>query len=735
MLNEIKQDLHPRKLISIFAAGAIIAVLYLPSIISISILVYSGSLAQYASIGIGISIMGTIIVQFFTAFGSTHNGIMGGPQDSPASIIAVAAASISAGMIAASQEARFATILMTIMLTTFLTGMFFILVGYFNLSRFIRFLPYPVIGGFISGTGLLIIRGGFSIMTDISLNAENLALFFQPAVLIRWIPGLILALILFITGRKFTHFLVMPSLLLISVILFYVITLPLGMTADKMHTLGWLLGPFPSGALWKPLDFSIFAQVHWDMVASNISSLFAIGVISIMGLLLNVSALELIAQEDIDARRELEVMGAANLVVSLFGGGVSYHYLGLSGLATNMKASRLVSVAAAIILGIVMLFGAEVLSLLPKFAIGGLLISVGISFLTEWVYNAWFRMPKMEYLLVLAILAVVGFVGFLEGVSVGVIGAVILFAVNYGRIDVVNDALTSVTYRSNTERPPEHYQRLERYGNQVNILRLHGFVFFGTAHTLLNRIRSRINNTETLGELKYLVLDFHRVTSLDSSAALSFTRIYQLTKTNQIHLIFTDVAEDIRRSLELSNLKEEAGNLFRYFPTLDHGAEWCETHILTVNETATLIRAATLRGQLNSIFGRDNAEKFMNYLVRENLEANTVLFRQGDPSSSMFFIESGQVTASFSTSDERDIRLRTMGAGTAIGEIAVYLRQPRTATITSTKATVVYQLTAEALKEMEKNDSEVAARAHAWLATILSQRVADYNRTLEVLLN
>lgn len=735
MLNEIKQDLHPRKLLSIFAAGAIIAVLYLPSIISISILIYSGRLAQYASLGIGISIMGTIIVQLFMAFGSSHNGMMGGPQDSPASILAVMAASTSAGMIAASQEARFATILMTIMLTTFFTGLFFILVGYFNLSRFIRFLPYPVIGGFISGTGLLIIRGGFSIMTDISLNAENFALFFQPAVLIRWIPGLILALILFITSRRFTHFLIMPALLLTSIALFYIVTLILRITFDDIRALGWLLGPFPGGALWKPLDFSMFTQVNWEMLTSHTSSLFAIGIISIMGLLLNVSALELIAEQDINARRELQVMGAANLVVSLFGGGVSYHYLGLSGLATNMKASRLVNVAAAIILGIVMLFGAQALSLLPKFAIGGLLISVGITFLVEWVYNAWFRMPKMEYLLVLAILAVVGFVGFLEGVSVGVIGAVILFAVNYGRIDVVNDALTSVTYRSNTERPPEHYQRLERYGNQVNILRLHGFVFFGTAHTLLNRIRSRIHDTERLGELKYLVLDFHRVTSLDSSAALSFTRIYQLTKANQIYLIFTDVAKDIRRTLELSNLKEGTDKMFRYFPTLDHGAEWCETHILTVNETATLIRAATLRGQLNSIFGRDLAEKFMGYLVREKIEANTVLFRQGDPSGSMFFIESGQVTASFSTADERDIRLRTMGAGTVIGEIAVYLKQPRTATITSTKPSVIYQLTTEALKEMEKNDSELAARAHAWLATILSQRVADYNRTLEVLLN
>ena len=55
MFNEIKQDLQPRKQLSIFAAGAVIAVLYLPALISISVLIYSGDLARYASLGIGIS--------------------------------------------------------------------------------------------------------------------------------------------------------------------------------------------------------------------------------------------------------------------------------------------------------------------------------------------------------------------------------------------------------------------------------------------------------------------------------------------------------------------------------------------------------------------------------------------------------------------------------------------------------------------------------------------------------
>jgi SulP family sulfate permease len=303
-------------------------------------------------------------------------------------------------------------------------------------------------------------------------------------------------------------------LLLISIILFYVVMLISGNTFAGIRASGWLLGPFPSGALWKPFNLSLFTQVDWHLVASQVSNLFVIGIISIVAMLLNVSALELIAQKDIDTSRELEVMGLANIVTSLLGGSVSYHYLSLSGLTMRMKTnSRLVGASAAVSLGVVLFFGASALSLMPKFAIGGLLVFLGASFLLEWVYDAYFRMPKLEYLLVLAILAVVGGVGFLEGVGVGLIGAVILFAVNYGRIDVVNDALTSSSYRSTMERPPEQYRQLERLGGQINILRLHGFVFFGTASGLLDRIRARINDS-TQERLKYLILDFHRVTSL-----------------------------------------------------------------------------------------------------------------------------------------------------------------------------------------------------------------------------
>ncbi|MBC7877358.1 MAG: SLC26A/SulP transporter family protein [Anaerolineales bacterium] len=731
MLNEIKQDLQPRRLLTILTISLVIGAIYLLQVISLSVLVYSGGLAEYAQLGIGIGIFGGIITQLIVLLTSSTGGVTAGPQDSPAAILSIVAASISAGMIAASQEARFATVLMTVMLTTFFTGVLFLLVGWFNLSRFIRFIPYPVIGGFIAGTGLLIVIGGFSIMSD----TTDLALLFQSSSLIRWVPGVLLAVTLLIASRRLQHFLVTPLLLALSIILFYVVAFASGSSINELQASGWLLGPFESGSLWKPFDLSLLTQVDWGVIASQATNLFAAGMISIVALLLSVSALELIAHKDIDPRRELTIMGTANLLSSFVGGGVSYHYLGLSALAFRMKAnSRLVGVIVILALLAVLLFGAATLALLPKFMVGGLLLFLGLSFLVEWVYDAWFRLPTLDYILVLTILVVVGTVGFLQGVGVGILGAILLFAVSYSHIDVVNDVLSSANFRSNMERPIEHYKKLQQVGNQVYILRLQGFVFFGTAQNLLSRIRDRINDSK-LEKLNYIILDFHRVSALDSSAVLSIVRIHQLTESNNIHLLFTETKDEIRKKLELSELSEDKAKLFHYFPTLDHGTEWCETRILNAEASSTLIQSASMQGQLANIFGKELAKRFMKYLVREEMLEWHTVFHQGDPPDSIFFVESGQLSAHFEIAQGKFIRLRSMGAGTVVGEVAVYLRQPRTASITATQPSVVYRLTVDTLKKIEQDDPEVAIRLHNWLATTLSQRLADNNRTLEALLN
>ena len=102
-----------------------------------------------------------------------------------------------------------------------------------------------------------------------------------------------------------------------------------------------------------------------------------------------------------DLNRELISTGIANIAGGLGGSPVGYHMLGVSSLSFRMGISnRLVPVFAASVTGLTLLFGASLLSLIPKLIAGGLIFFVGLSFLTEWLYDAWFQLPRIDYLLV-----------------------------------------------------------------------------------------------------------------------------------------------------------------------------------------------------------------------------------------------------------------------------------------------------------------------------------------------
>jgi sulfate permease, SulP family len=158
--------------------------------------------------------------------------------------------------------------------------------------------------------------------------------------------------------------------------------------------------------------------------------------------------------------------------------------------------------------------------------LGGFLFFLGLSFLVEWLYEASFKLPRTDYVLVLLIFAAIAAVNFLAGVGLGDAAAVVMFVVNYSRINVVKYALSGENYRSTVERPVEARKVLDETGDQMLVLRLQGYLFFGTAQTLLARLRQRLEQP-TVGPLRYLVLDLRFVHGLDSSAVASFERMRQ----------------------------------------------------------------------------------------------------------------------------------------------------------------------------------------------------------------
>lgn len=734
MKNKLFASTDSKQIVTSITAGLVVGLIIMVLSISLATLVFSGEMSSYVPRGIGLFLFGGFTLALILFIFGSFPGTAIGPQDGPAALLAVAAGGITTALAGTlSQDSIFSTVLAGIIISSLVTGITFFLIGQFKLGNLVRYIPYPVVGGFLAGTGWLLTRGAIEVMAGESMSLQALLNLMQSEMLIRWLPGTIFAIIVLVVLRKVNHFLVWPGIILSAVVLFYISLFATGTSIEQARSLGLLLQPFPSGGLWMPFTLSNLNQVDWNALASQVDKLIPVPLVSLIAFLLNATGLELIAKRDIDLNRELRVTGLANIVAGLGGGPSGYHLLGATALGQRMGAkSRIVTVTAALVCGLVLLAGGAFISYLPVALLSSLLLVLGLSFLIDWVYDAWFKLPRTEYIIVLVSLVVIATVGFLEGVGVGIGVATILFVIKYSRINTVRDTLNGKIYHAKVDRPAVQRDTLHKYGESIHIFRLQGYIFFGTSDKLLARVRELLE--DTINKEHFIVLDFHSVHGLDSSAVSSFTRMRQLADLHDTYMTVTQASKDIIKQMERGDFK--ADERIKFFPTLDHGMEWCENMLLQKHEASTQFFQVGIKSQLRASFPKPELiEKLIGYLERMEVDENFYLMRRGDPTDSMYFIESGRLNAQLETPEGEIMRLRSIRSGTVVGEVGLYLKGNRTANVVTTQKSVLYRLHIDSMHKMESQDPEVASALHEWIARLLAERMADNNRAIEALLD
>jgi SulP family sulfate permease len=713
----------------ILTTGLVIGIVSVITATSFAALIFSGPLSDYVSYGIGFILIGDLILGTAVALLSSYSGSIGIDQDATAAILAIVVAGVLGSFPAiASQEQRFATAVALIVITTLSTGLFFLLLGCFKLGALIRFLPYPVMGGFLAGTGWLLITGAIGVMVDVPLSPAV----FRADTLVRWLPGLVFGVVLLWVTNRYHHYLVLPGMFFGAIGLFYAITWILKAPIAEVNAQGWLLGPFPSGGLWRlPLTSSNLSQVDWKAISGNVDNLAPILIVGVISLLLNASGLELIVKKDINLNKELLVAGIGNLAAGLAGGIVGFHAISLSSLNYKMgRSSRLTGLVNAAICGAVALLGASLLSLMPRMILGGILMFLGLSFLAEWIFQAWFRLPKVEFLIIALILGAIAVSGFLQGVAIGVVATVILFVLNYSRIDVVRHALSGTNFKSRFTRSRQHQQVLQKHGEELFILHLQGYIFFGTANNLLEQVRDRVQDTDK-ARVRFVVLDFRHVTDLDSTALLSYSKMIQLARSRKFTLVITNPSQVIRDKLTKGDFGEAGEGIFRFFPDLDRGIEWCENQIL---ENVSPREGRTLKEYLEELLpAGNNVTDLINCFKRQKVAAGHTLIQEGDPPDRIYFIESGQVTAHVEQKGKEPVRLETMRGGRVVGELGFYLGGKRTASVVTDEESIIYSLSRDDLEKMEMAHPETAATLHRIIVHLLSERVIHLIDSLNAL--
>jgi SulP family sulfate permease len=365
--------------------------------------------------------------------------------------------------------------------------------------------------------------------------------------------------------------------------------------------------------------------------------------------------------------------------------------------------------------------------------LGGLLFMLGISFMAEWLVDSYKLLPRMDYLLIWVMLFIIATVGFLQAIGAGIVIAALLFVVSYGSVSGVGHALSGNSFHSQVSRSKKHKNALIEKGSQIHILRLRGYIFFGSIQRVLQSVRERMS-VKDAQPLKYLVLDFKRVTRLDSSAVFGLTRLKQLAEASEIAMTWTDLSDEVRRPLENSGLLKDQNDMFSIQSTLDYGAEWCENKLLAKESKESKVDFVdSILAYMSHSF--PGLKRVKQYVEEETIQAGEYLFKQGDASNDLFFIESGLVAVEFEASNGKKERLRSVQSGTTVGEVAFYLGGLRSASVKAERPSTVYRLTTKTLNKLQREDPALAAMLHEWLGHLLAERLADNNRMIELLLD
>lgn len=717
----------PSSLVPAVTAGLLIGLLEVVVATSFGSLVFRGELAGHVSAGIGLALFGGAAILSVTAVRSSLPGMIGSVQDSSTAILALVAAGIAASLPVGDPRVL-PTVVAAIAVATAATGIGFLLLGLFRLGGLVRYVPYPVIGGFLAGTGWLLVRGGIDLLAGRSVSLSTLPVLLEPGVAARWLPGAALAVLFLVLLRRSSGPLTLPAALVGAIGVFYAAVLLIGTPLGEVERAGWLLGPFPPGGLWPPLSAASLAEVSWGSLAAQLPNVATLIGIAVVALLLGASGIELVTDQDLDLDHELRAAGLANLVAGLGGGLAGYQALSLTALGDRMRGrSRLTGLVAAGVCVAVLLFGGSLLAAFPAAVAGALVLFLGLEFLDEWLVRAWWRLSGVDYAVVVLILVTVAAVGFVEGIALGLVAAVVLFAVNYARLDPVKHELTGATYHSHVDRPPEHREALRSSGAAIWILELQGFLFFGTAGQLLERVRARVDRGG--GEaVRFVVLDLRRTPAIDASAAHSFVRLGRLVASRGVELVLTGLAPGVEKRLIRGGGVDR--DVLRVLPDLDRGVQWCEDRLLAAHGLALPAVDVPL---LDWLPGDAERAALRRHLERLEVAGGTHLIRQGDASADIYLLESGRLTAVLETSDG-ELRLRTMAPGVVVGELGFYLGIPRTASVLSETPAVVHRLTRESLARIEQDQPALAAAIHRHMAGMVAERLAESLATIEALL-
>ena len=510
-----------------FTGGLVAGVVALPLALAFGVQSGMGATAGlYGAIAVGI---------FAALFGGTETQASG--PTGPMTVVSAALVAAAIQMNGSLDNA------MNIILLTFLLGgLFQVIFGFLNIASYVKYFPYPVISGFMSGVGLIIVIlqlfpfAGLASAKSTSAVIQDLLRLFSEANMSAIILGVI-TIVVYQFFPKITK--AIPSAL-VALIIATLVAYFMKMDVPVIGEIPSGLPAFQLGGILK-VDASVYGLViEYALVLAVLGS--------IDSLLTSVIA-DNMTKTKHNSNRELIGQGIGNMLAAAIGGipGAG----ATKGTVVNINAggrTRLSGIIHGLFLLAVLLGLGKLAAHIPLCVLAGLLIPIGFKIVDFKGLKHLTKVPRPDAVVLVLVLIITTFGSLINAVGIGIALACLLFMKKSGDISEKGLEVGNVADLDGSKPWQDETEFYERYKDKVIIKHLYGPLFFGFTSYFKDQVKALPNDIEAV------ILRMDRVPYIDQSGLYTLEDIIFDLRSQEVKVLIVGLKEqptDMLRAIDL----------------------------------------------------------------------------------------------------------------------------------------------------------------------------------------
>ncbi len=708
----------------------------LPSAIAFGVTIYSPLGGSYAAQGALAGILGaTALGLIASSFGGTDRLITAPCAPAAALLMALSMDQVRQGM---APEA----ILLMLMLVGLLAGALQIGIGLSGIGQLIKYIPYPVVSGYLSAVGITIIVGQLPRVLGAGKDTGLWQALLHPG---NWhwqtlvVGGVVI--IAMVGVPRLTRSVPPAIIALLGGILSYFALGFVDPSLWQVHNNPFIVGPLGQmdGQLQEVIAKNFLTLRHWDpaLLAGILLPALSLAALLSIDTLKTCVVLDALTASHHNPNREMLGQGLGNLGSALLGGipGAGTMGASLVNVSSGAQTRRSGVIEGAFAL-LAFLLLSEWVAWVPIAALGAILLVVGYRMI-DWRSLEFFRTAstRFDFLVILTVIGVAITVNLVAASGAGILLAIVLYLREQAHSTVLHRKVDGGEMFSRIVRHEQELEILVRNGHKTVIVELQGSLFFGTANQLYQALEPEI------GPRTYVILNMRRVQSMDLTATHVLEQIKERLDTAGAYLIFTEIPRGLPSGLKMKRYLREVGLVRESekalaFRQLDEALEWIEARVLSdeafvADDSEPPLELAALEILLG--WKADTLTAIAPIIESRHYPAGKKVLKLGAQDDELLFIRSGTVRVVLPLRKKDDWHIGTFGRGDFIGEMGFLDHERRSAEAIAITDVECYALSRKRFGKLADAHGQAAAYIFEGIASVLAMRIRFMNKELRAL--